>query len=224
MNSHVRMTLFALCCAVAMPTVAHGETECDAAWQAAAEYSGAYEAAYRACLPLAEQGDAWAQLSLGYFHHQGRGVAKNGELAAHWYRNAAEQGGVSAGVAQHELGVIFSSGETVSLACLWDHGGDRCEQSGSGKFSLSCMLGLKRNSGAKRCMTSVQDVPKDRVEAYKWFSLAGESEWFSMHPAGGLGHRTLRKNIDRLEQRMSSKQIAEAQRRASQWSPRRKLF
>ncbi len=62
-----------------------------AAGLAAAE-RGDYGAAYRAWLPLAEQGDAVAQYNLGIMYQNGQGVASDGAEAAKWFDRAAVLG------------------------------------------------------------------------------------------------------------------------------------
>ncbi|GIT24767.1 MAG: hypothetical protein CM1200mP41_08110 [Gammaproteobacteria bacterium] len=42
--------------------------------------------------PLAKQGDADAQFSLGVMYEKGEGVAKDNKAAVKWYTLAAEQG------------------------------------------------------------------------------------------------------------------------------------
>lgn len=51
-----------------------------------------YELAVRLLTPLAERGDAQAQVLLGNMHFEGRGVPKNPQAAQEWYRLAAVQG------------------------------------------------------------------------------------------------------------------------------------
>lgn len=46
---------------------------------------GNYSAAYSIWLPLAQQGDANCQSSLGYLFHLGKGVSQNSLTAAKWY-------------------------------------------------------------------------------------------------------------------------------------------
>jgi TPR repeat protein len=57
--------------------------------------------------PLAESGDAQAQLYLAYAYRRGRGVIQDDALAARWYRRAAEQGLPDA---QYQLGVMYELG------------------------------------------------------------------------------------------------------------------
>ncbi|MBF0181606.1 MAG: SEL1-like repeat protein [Magnetococcales bacterium] len=54
----------------------------------------------------AERGDSNAQLMLGTMFQQGRGVAKDDQLAMYWFRKAAEQGNVDA---QFNLGELYSN-------------------------------------------------------------------------------------------------------------------
>lgn len=62
--------------------------------------------------PLAEAGDAQAQLYLGYAYRRGRGVAQDDGRAAHWYRRAAEQGLADA---QYQLGLMYELGLGVPM-------------------------------------------------------------------------------------------------------------
>ena len=70
----------------------------------AAYHRGDYATAVRLFRPLAEQGDAAAQYSLGLMYHQGRGVPQDDAEALKWYRLAAKQGDAHA---QHYLGVMY---------------------------------------------------------------------------------------------------------------------
>jgi TPR repeat protein len=63
---------------------------------AAAYKSGDYATALREWTPLAKQGSASAQYSLGEMYENGWGVPQNFESAVKWYRLAAEQGHASA--------------------------------------------------------------------------------------------------------------------------------
>jgi len=52
-------------------------------------------------------------------------------------------------------------------------------------------------------------VAKDEVEAYKWFNLAGAQ-----------GHKEAARHLELLEAQMSSEDVAEAQKQASEWDER----
>ena len=79
-----------------------------------------YATALQEWTPLAEQGNADAQRSLGEMYRQGNGVRQNYKTAAWWFRLAAEQGDAPA---QVKLGEAYSSGNGVPLdnmyAYMW---------------------------------------------------------------------------------------------------------
>jgi uncharacterized protein len=68
---------------------------------------GDYETALSLWRPLAEQGDAEAQRSLGQMYDFGRGVPRDGAQAIQWYLKAAEQGNAGA---QYRLGMKYIYG------------------------------------------------------------------------------------------------------------------
>ncbi len=77
-------------------------------WQ---EYeAGQYNGALRYWLPLADQGNANAQLNVGLMYDTGRGVAVDPVRAVNWYRQSAEHG---LAAAQYNLGVMYASGRGV---------------------------------------------------------------------------------------------------------------
>ena len=73
-------------------------------------FSKDYVAALRIWLPLAEQGDAAVQTSVGGMYKEGRGTPQNYAEAARWYRKAAEQGDANA---QYYLGGLYNMGRGV---------------------------------------------------------------------------------------------------------------
>ena len=72
--------------------------------------NGDYAVAHRLLLPLAEQGDAVAQVNLGNMYANGRGVPQDADAAVRWYRLAAEQGYARA---QVNLGTMYANGHGV---------------------------------------------------------------------------------------------------------------
>ena len=68
---------------------------------------GDYVTAHMEFLRLAEQGNAAAQLNVGFLYHYGLGVEQNHSGAVKWYRKAAEQGLPEA---QFSLGTVYESG------------------------------------------------------------------------------------------------------------------
>ena len=81
---------------------------------------GDYATALREWRPLAEQGDASAQFSLGLSYENGDGVPRDYAKARQWYEKAAAQGDAKA---QLYLGLqsAFGQGEPVDLvqAHMW---------------------------------------------------------------------------------------------------------
>jgi len=76
----------------------------------AAYNQGDYGTALREWRPLAEQGDAGAQLNLGFMYDNGYGVPQDYNEAIKWYRRAAEQGNDRA---QYNLGLMYDVGYGV---------------------------------------------------------------------------------------------------------------
>ena len=81
---------------------------------------GDYQTTFKFLLPLAEQGNALAQMMLGVMYAKGLGVKQDDVEAVKWYRKAAEQGYAPA---QLVLGALYLSGNGVqvnkSLAKEW---------------------------------------------------------------------------------------------------------
>jgi TPR repeat protein len=69
-----------------------------------------YATAERLFRLLADQGDASAQLHLGFMYAKGQGVPQNEAEAAKWYRKAADQGEANA---QVNLGFMYANGRGV---------------------------------------------------------------------------------------------------------------
>jgi TPR repeat protein len=126
---------------------------------------------------------------------EGHGVPQDYHEAIKWYRLAAEQGRASG---QFNLGVMYADGRGVpqdyTEAIKWyrlaaEQGNPRAQ------FNLGVMYAQGRG------------VPQDYVQAHMWYELAG---------AGGDAHGI--ENRDLLAQKMTTAQIAEAQRLARQWT------
>jgi clan AA aspartic protease (TIGR02281 family) len=169
-----RAALFALLTLIAMAgAVVAGPIE---DWQvpgidggSAAFRRGDYATAYRLLRPLAEQGNAVAQTSLGLLYTVGRKGSPwwDPVEAAKWWRKAADQG---LDCAQYYLGAAYWGG---------------------------------------------QGVPRDLVQAYKWFDLA-----LSRYPPSNEAIRQWAVMFrDDITGSMSPSQIAEAQKLASEWRP-----
>jgi len=79
---------------------------------------GDYRTALREWRPLAEQGHASAQYSLGAAYYNGEGVPQNYETAVKWFRRAAERGNAEA---QNRLGLMYRDGHGIPQDDVYAH-------------------------------------------------------------------------------------------------------
>ncbi|MBV5327014.1 MAG: SEL1-like repeat protein [Chlorobium sp.] len=127
-----------------------------------AYHAGDFKKACQLFILKADQGDTYAQYSLGLMYGEGRGIPQDDKEAVKWFRLAAEQGHRSA---QWKLELISAKGrgvqqddkEAVKSYRLAAEQGDACSQ-----YNLGCMY------------IDGKGVPKDEKEAVKWFRLAAE--------------------------------------------------
>ncbi len=117
----------------------------------------------------ADQGDARAQLYLGYMYDSGRGVPQDHAEALRWYRKAAEQGDT---FAQLKLGVMYGEGQSVpqdhAEALKW-YGKAAAQGNAGAQLNLGVMYGHG------------QGVPQDYVQAHMWSNLAASALTGEMH-------------------------------------------
>jgi TPR repeat protein len=160
---------------------------------------GDYATALREWRPLAEQGHAVAQYSLGLLYANGQGVPKDDAQARQWYEKSAAQGRADA---QVNLGILYDYGRGVpqdfKKAVYWyrlsaNQGNDLAQR----------QLGLLYERG--------DGVQKDYVEAYMRYSLGAAN--------GATRGAMLR---DALAKQMTPDQIDEAHKRAREWKPKGK--
>ncbi len=148
----------------------------------------------------AAQGDADAQFYLGFMYAAGRGIEQDDAEAIHWYRLAAEQGHASG---QFNLGYMYEKGRGVSQdateAVRWYR--LAAEQNDAGAQGN---LGIMISTG--------QGVPEDHVEGHMWLNLAAAQ-------SSGEDRKRLVGARDAVAKVMIAKEIAEAQRRAGEWTP-----
>ena len=147
----------------------------------------------------ADKGDAKAQYELGCAFFSGTlGVAKDKAEAVKWFRKAAEQ---NVADAQFSLGVCYANGRGVTKddaeAVKWFR-----------KAAEQNLADAQYNLGV--CYDSGEGVAKDEVEAYKWWLLAA-----------GQGNDDAKYNMTIVENKMSREQIAEGQRLARDFKPRK---
>jgi uncharacterized protein len=125
-------------------------------------------------------------------------VAKNKAEAVKWYRKAAEQ---NVADAQYNLGVCYANGQGVTEddaeSVKWFR-----------KAAEQNLADAQYNLGV--CYDSGEGVAKDEVEAYKWWLLAAAQ-----------GNDDATHNMTIVENKMTREQIAEAQRLARDFKPRK---
>ncbi|MBI4968369.1 MAG: SEL1-like repeat protein [Rhodospirillales bacterium] len=124
---------------------------------------GEYEAAFYEFLPLAEQGDANAQLLLGTMYSQGKGVPNDLGEARKWYQRAALQNNPAA---QFALGDILAQGKGVPMdldeALVWFR-----RAANQGHVHAINNLGFAYASGT--------GVERDPVQAAAWFRKGAQA-------------------------------------------------
>jgi uncharacterized protein len=163
---------------------------------AAAYKRGDYATAVRLFRPLADDGDASAQVVLGFMYKRGQGVPQDFAEAVRWYHLAADQGDASA---QADLGFMYELGQGVKQdfaeAVRWYR-----LAADQGVATAQTALGFMYEGG--------RGVPQNYVLAHMWFSLSA---------ARGFRHAAELRDL--LVDRMTPAQIAEAQKLAREWKP-----
>ena len=108
----MKLTLKHVLAAIVLSSSFAAQAAVDQAEDASAAYDrGDYATAHRLLHPLAEQGDANAQLILGGMYYDGLGVPQDYAEAVRWYRLVADQGLAHA---QDNLGFLYANGLGVS--------------------------------------------------------------------------------------------------------------
>jgi hypothetical protein len=159
----------------------------------------AYErGGYAPAIPLfrafADQGNADAQLHLGFMYEDGRGVPQDNAIAASWYQKAADQGNVEA---QFHLRSMYEDGRGVpqdnAIAVTWYQ-----KAADQGVALAQEILGDMYERGL--------GVPQDYVAAHIWYNLVA-------HYIPGLLDEHALTLRDEVAAKMTPEQIAEAERR-----------
>jgi TPR repeat protein len=196
---------------------------------------GDYVRALELLAPLAERGDAVAQLKLGIISSRGKAGSPDHGAALKWFTKAAENGEAEA---QFQLGRIYRDGLGANvdgrLAVYWL---ERAAEKGSSRaisalgelylghrdvrqdFALAMSWFLRGAAiGNSESMYNIgvlyargQGVMRDEIEAFKWFKLAA---------AAGLGaerDKALRAHT-LLAERLTPVEVLWGEGRAKDWS------
>jgi TPR repeat protein len=189
MNTRMRKRIFALCLTIGV-ILGYAWIIWDSDFRKGltAYKRGDYATALHEWTPLAEQGDAYTQFSLGVMYLEGRGVPQDDQTAVTWYRRAAEQGDAAA---QTNLGWMYANGRGVpqddKTAVTWYR---RAAEQGVAKAQT--FLGGMYATG--------RGVPQDAVYAHMWFNIAASS-----------GNKFVVKARDSVAGKMTRSQRAKAQ-------------
>jgi len=164
---------------------------------------GDYATALREFLPLAREGNVWAQFYVGAMYDNDQGVPQDYAEAARWYRRAAEQGHADA---QFNLAVIYyfyfqGQARDYAEAARWYR--RAAEQ---GHAEAQAVLGLVYLFG--------HGVSQDYVQAYMWLELG------ALRLPPGIDYDEAVNARDVVATRMTPLQIDEAQRLAREWKPK----
>ena len=163
----------------------------------AANAKGDYATVLRIVRPLAAQGEAWAQVSLGVMYAYGQGVVQDNAEAVRWYKLAAAQGNADG---QYMVGINYSVGGTLlqdyAEAVKW--------------YKLAAAQG---NADAQNTLGAMylagRGVVQDYVRAHMWLNLAAVS-----------GSELDRDYRDEVAREMTPQQIGEAQKLARECQAR----
>jgi TPR repeat protein len=144
----------------------------------------------------AELGQADAQNYLGWAYKNGMGLPKDANQAVTWWRKAAEQGNSTG---QNALGEAYDYGfgvpKDATQAVEWYR-----KAAKQGHSNAQNSLGAAYGKG--------EGVPRDYTYAYMWFNLAAAQ-----------GNEQSARNREIAAGRMTSGQLAEAQRLTREWKP-----
>jgi TPR repeat protein len=152
----------------------------------------------------AEQGYAKAQINLAVMYKFGEGLPRDYAKSANWFRKAADQGDATA---QVNLGLLYEFGQGVAqddaTAATWYR-----KAADQGDARALAYLGSLYEAG--------RGVSQDYVEAYTLWSLAiaRTPTWETELEAETV------KNRDSVAAKMTSGQIAQAQKLSRDWKPR----
>jgi TPR repeat protein len=154
-----------------------------------------YATALKELTPLAEQGNANAQMFLGRMYMLGEGVLKDPEQAIKWFKASASQGNADA---QFFLGSMYLlPRRDVAEGVKWLR--FSAEQ---GNQDAQYLLGKAYLQGDK-------ELPRDPVQAEMWLSLAAERNL-----------EFYQKELQGAETQMNPDQIAKGKALAAAWKPK----
>ena len=151
-----------------------------------------------ALLAKATAGDTASQVLLGDCYASGKGVTRDLNLAAEWYRKAADKGDISGEV---HLAALYRDGgrdfpRDMTQAAEWYR--KAAEQ---GDVTAQATLGVLYSIG--------QGVPHNDIEAYYWLDLAAAVK--------GPNQQKYAANRQLVGAHLTVDELAEVEERAAKW-------
>lgn len=145
----------------------------------------------------AKQGVVLAQFRLGTLYEKGKGVTKDLETARSLYEQAAEKGNAKA---MHNLAVLYAEGGDSGKPDYGEAFKWFVKAANYGVSDSQYNLGILYARGI--------GVPKNMIEAYKWFALAAAQ-----------GDKEAGKKQDEVAQKLDAKEMAQARTATESWVP-----
>jgi len=187
---------FILILTFASPVMAGPAEDAEAAF--AAEQKKDYVTAMRLYQAAAKAGNAYSMHNIGVMYYEGKGVNPNYIEAMKWYRQAADKGFRES---QRALGSMYELGEGATRshveAVKWYR-----LAADQGSVPSQSTLGVIYTTGEK-------GVPIDLVQAYYFYTLASKED------------KMAKSRRDRIAAKMTPAQIAEAEKLAAAWKPKK---
>lgn len=125
-----------------------------------------YYNAVRLLMPLAQSGNAQAQLQLGDLYYHGHGLKESDEEALRWYERAAAQGLAQA---QYQAGNMYAYGLGVAAADL-----EADRKAALFYFEAARQGHREAQYGLAILILAGKGVERDDAEAYKWMKRAAD--------------------------------------------------
>jgi TPR repeat protein len=154
-----------------------------------------YVTALKEATPVAEQGNADAQLLVGRMYLMGQGVTKDNDRAGKWFEASAAQGNADA---QFMLGSMYLLPQKdVPKGANWLR-----LSADQGNQDAQYLLG-------KALIQGLPGLPRDPVQAELWLSLAARKNL-----------QFYKSELDNAESKMTPNEIASGRALAAAWKPK----
>lgn len=146
----------------------------------------------------AEEGLAYPQFEMGFMYLNGLGVKRDDSEAIKWFRKVAERGRRGT-----HLRLVSVDRANDGMQAIFGDALKRYQETAKEKLTFS-QLGLAT------MYEQGQGVPQDSIQALMWLNIA-------LSEYSGEGREVALRHRNSLTESMTSEQIAEAQRLASQY-------